>query len=231
MKKFMGIIPALLIAAAIVVLGFCLKAGFNSLAFKDREVGVKGLAEKVVKADEASWSMSYTLTGDELTSLYDQTTGTTKIITDFIKSSKIPETDITIGTPSVYDARADRYGSDKINYNYSLTVTVYVSTKQVDAVYAMCQAQGSLLSKGVPFTDTNVSYTYNGLNSIKPEMIAEATKNAREAADRFAADSQSVLGKIKSASQGQFEIDDIPADKPYMKKVRVVSSIVYYLED
>ena len=231
MKKISAFVPSLLIAVSIVILGFCLKAGFDSIAFKDREVEVKGLAEKHVKANEVSWRMSYTLTGDDLASLYNQTNGISGIIKDFLKGWKIPEADITVGTPSVYDARSDRYVSNNINYNYSVTVTVYVATDQVDAVYALCQDQGSLLSKGVPFTDTYVTYDYTLLNSIKPEMIAQATKNAREAADQFAADSESELGKIKNASQGQFSIEDIQGDKPYMKNVRVVSRVTYYLED
>lgn len=231
MKKFMQFVPALLIALSIVVLGFCLKAGFDALAFHDREVEVKGLAEKQVKANEASWSMTYTITGDDLVALYDQTKEKNNIIITFLKDSGIPEADVTVGTPSVYDASTDRYASNHASYRYTLTVTVSVSTSKVDAVYAMCQTQGSLLSKGVPFTDTSVAYDYTDLNSIKPAMIAEATKNAREAADRFAADSHSEVGKIKTASQGQFSIDDIPSGKPYMKAVRVVSRVVYYLED
>ena len=231
MKKISPFLPAVLIAVAIVILGFCLRSGFYALAFNDREVEVKGLAEKQVKANEASWSMTYTITGNELVGMYDQTKAINSKIVDFLKKSDIPEGDITLGTPSVYDASADRYGNNNVAYHYALTVRVSVSTSKVDAVYAMCQNQGSLLSQGVPFTDTYVSYDYSDLNSIKPAMIAEATKNAREAADRFAADSHSSVGKIKTATQGQFSIDDINTGKPYMKTVRVVSRVVYYLED
>jgi len=62
-------------------------------------------------------------------------------------------------------------------------------------------------------------------------MIAEATANARQAADKFASDSDSKLGKIKTASQGQFSIDNSDSSTPFIKKVRVVSTIIYYLED
>lgn len=95
----------------------------------------------------------------------------------------------------------------------------------------MVDKQGVLLARGIPFSGTYVNYTFNGLNKIKPEMIAEATKNAREAAAQFAKDSESTLGKIKTANQGQFSIDDLDSGKPYMKNVRVVSTVVYYLED
>ena len=91
--------------------------------------------------------------------------------------------------------------------------------------------QGELLAKGIAFSNNEISYDYTQLNSIKPEMIAEATKNAREAADRFAADSESRLGKIKNAEQGYFSIDDADPSTPYIKRVRVVTNITFYLED
>ena len=76
-----------------------------------------------------------------------------------------------------------------------------------------------------------MSYDYTSLNSIKPKMIEEATKNARAAAEKFAKDSDSKLGKIKKAYQGQFSIDDRDANTPYIKKIRVVTTIDYSLED
>ena len=77
----------------------------------------------------------------------------------------------------------------------------------------------------------NVVYEFTGLNSIKPGMIEEATKNARSAAEKFAKDSESELGKIKSAYQGQFSIEDRDANTPYIKRVRVVTTIDYSLEE
>ncbi len=97
------------------------------------------------------------------------------------------------------------------------------------------ERQTELLKQGIAIVagdyQYQTTYEYTDLNSIKPEMIAEATKNAREAANKFAEDSDSKLGKIKTASQGQFSIEDRDQYTPYLKKVRVVSSIVYYLND
>ncbi len=231
MKKISRFIPSLLIALAIVVLGLCLKGGFDNIAFKDRYVGVRGLAERQVKATTASWNLSYTLTGDDLSSLYEQVEGKNKIVIDFLKSAGIPESDITAQTPTIYDPTTNRYTTERPDYRYSITVTVSVSSDKVDAVYAMTQKQGELLTKGVPYSETMVNYSFTQLNSIKPEMVAEATKNAREVADRFAADSQSAVGKIKSATQGQFSIEDVESAKPYYKNVRIVTYVDYYLED
>ncbi|MBR4437566.1 MAG: SIMPL domain-containing protein, partial [Bacteroidales bacterium] len=74
------------------------------------------------------------------------------------------------------------------------------------------------------------SYEFTGLNELKPEMIAEATANARQAAQKFAEDSKSKLGKIKTANQGQFSVEDLDETTEFVKKVRVVTTIVYYLD-
>ena len=131
--------------------------------------------------------------------------------------------------------------SDNYNYKpgitprYSITSVVTVSSDQVDKVRGLILRQGDLLSMGIPVQaqdySNSISYDFTGLNDIKPEMIAEATRNAREAAKKFSDDSDSELGKIKSARQGQFTIEDRDAYTPYIKTVRVVTSLTYFLED
>ena len=110
-----------------------------------------------------------------------------------------------------------------------------VSTSQVDRVRSLIPRVGELLAKGVAISgdeySNQVQYDFTKLNAIKPQMIAEATKKAREAADKFAKDSDSKIGKIKSASQGLFEIDDRDQYTPYIKKVRVVTSLNFYIEN
>ena len=105
----------------------------------------------------------------------------------------------------------------------------------MDLVRSLIAEQGELLKRGIAVTGGdyryNVQYEYTGLNSIKPQMIEEATKNARQAAKKFAKDSESELGKIRHANQGQFTITDRDANTPYIKKVRVVTTIDYSLED
>ncbi len=111
---------------------------------------------------------------------------------------------------------------------------VTVSSSQVDKVHELINRQGELMERGIAITNdysNPITYDYTELNSIKPEMIAEATKNAREAANKFAEDSDSKLGKIKTAYQGQFSIEDRDQYTPYIKEVRVVTTLTYFLED
>lgn len=231
MKKLNAIIPSAIIGVAIVILGFALKAGIDNIAFRDREVTVKGLAEREVKADLVTWPISYSIAGDELSSLYDQVSRNNEKIITFLTSNGISREEISVTPPDTYNAMSNQYRSGTFNYNYSITSTVSVTTTKVDKVRELLNRQSELLKDGVAFSNSYINYQFTGLNKIKPEMIGEATKAARAAAAQFAADSESRVGKIKSANQGQFSIDDVDSSTPYMKKVRVVSTIVYYLED
>ena len=223
------IAPALISVA--VVLGFTLKAGIDNIAYRDREVTVRGLAEREVKADLVTWPITYSLAGNDLMTIYQKVNTNNEIIVKFLTSNGIPREEISVNPPDTYDRASNRYGSDSFNYNYAISCTVTVTTKQVDKVRELLGRQSDLLKEGIPFSNSYINYQFTGLNSIKPEMIAEATKNARAAAQQFAADSESRVGKIKTASQGQFSIDDSDSSTPFIKKVRVVSTIVYYLED
>lgn len=224
------IVGALLIAAGIFFLGLFIKSGIDNMAFRDRQVTVKGLAEREVQANRVTWPIQYSVAGDNLLQLYDQvTTYNTKIL-QWLTSNGIEESEISITPPDTYNATTNQYSSGNFRYNYSLTETVSVSTSKVEEVRRLLKRQSDLLKEGIPYSNSYINYEYTALNSIKPDMIAEATKNAREAAAQFAKDSGSKVGKMKTASQGQFSIEDEPSN-PFIKKVRVVSTIVYYLED
>lgn len=224
-------IPSLLIALSIVILGLCLKSGIDNFTFRDREVTVRGLAERQVLANEVTWPITFNIAGDDLTTIYDNVSRTDSIIVRFLTSSGITRDEISVAPPSTYNAAANQYGSSTFKYKYSLESTVTVTTKKVDKVRELLGRQAELLKEGVAFSNSYINYRYTDLNAIKPAMIEEATKNARLAADKFAADSHSKVGKIKTASQGQFTIDDSDSSTPWLKNVRVVSTIVYYIED
>lgn len=226
-----SVISAALIAVGIVVLGFVLKAGIDNIAFRDREVTVRGLAEREVPADLVTWPITYSLAGNDLQTLYNKVSSNNATIVKFLTSNGISQDEISVNPPDTYDATSNRYRSDSFNYNYSINCTVTVTTKKVQKVRELLNRQSELLKEGIAFSNSYINYQFTGLNSIKPEMIAEATKNARAAADQFAADSESRVGKIKTASQGQFSIEDSDSSTPFIKKVRVVSTIIYYLED
>lgn len=229
--KRTALISALILTAGIIIFGFILKSGIDNIAFRDREVRVRGLAEREVQADLVTWPITYSLAGNDLQSLYLNVKANNDIIVNFLSSNGISADEISVNPPSTYDSSTDRYNSDYRSNKYSISCTVTVTTRQVAKVRELLNRQSELLKDGIPFSNSYINYQFTGLNDIKPEMIAEATKNARAAATQFAADSESRLGKIKTASQGQFTIDDSDSSTPFIKKVRVVSSIVYYLED
>lgn len=231
MKKFTGFVPALLVAVAIVVLGLSLKAGIDNFSSRDRVVTVKGLAEREVQADLVTWPITYNIAGNDLGTMYDKVNDYNNTIISFLTSNGIDKDEISVNPPDTYDAASNRYRSDHFNYNYSIGCTVTVTTNKVDKVRELLRRQSELLKEGIAFSNSYINYQFTGLNAIKPQMLGEATKSAREAAAQFAADSDSRVGKIKTASQGQFSIEDSDSSTPYIKKVRVVSTIVYYLED
>ena len=234
MKRNNTIIAALLLTVGLIALGLCLRSGLYSFSSRDRVVDVKGLAEREVAANKVTWPIMFKEVGNDLPTVYQKVTATNAQIVEFLKTTGLTEQEISIGAPAVQDLTTDRYNNNPLPYNYAVTSIVTVSSSKVREVHNLINRQGELFSKGIAITNnyqTQISYDYTDLNSIKPEMIAEATENAREAAKKFADDSDSQLGKIKTARQGQFTIEDRDPTTPYIKKVRVVTSLTYYLED
>lgn len=235
MDNLKSLVPSLLLALGIVVLGLCVKSGMGSFSQNARVVTVKGLAEKEVKADKVIWPIVYKELGNDLNALYNTINKKNKVVLDLLASKGITADEITTSV-DVTDMDADAYTADRSPYRYRVSSIITVNTKKVDTVLALLKEQTSLIQKGVAVTFSNYSYPsiqfeYTGLNEIKPEMIKEATKNARKAAEQFAIDSESKLGKIKTANQGQFSISDRDQNTPYIKNVRVVTTIQYMLED
>ena len=237
MKKIMKNwkIEALILAIGMAVLGGQIEAGINDFVAKDRVVTVKGLAEMEVPADKVTWPLMYKEVGNDLSTLYNRISNTNKAIVDFLKQKGIAEDEISINAPEIIDMQAERYVGENKNYRYNVTTVITVTSKKVDLVRSLISEQGELLKQGIAITGGdyryNIQYDYTSLNEIKPQMIEEATKNAREAAEKFAKDSDSELGKIKRATQGQFSIDNRDANTPYIKRIRVVTTVEYSLED
>ena len=235
MKKIQFILPTLLIAISIFLLGLLIKSGIDNFAYRDRVVAVRGLAEKEVMANKVTWPIVVKQVGNDLSVIYGNITANNAKITDFLTSNGVQPDQILVQPPQIIDLQADRYNSSNQIYRYNVTSVVVVTSTDVKLVNELISRQTELLRQGIAISAGDYQYQtiyeYTSLNDIKPEMIAEATANARQAADKFAADSQSRLGKIKTASQGQFDISDRDPYTPYLKKVRVVSSIVFYLED
>ncbi|MBQ0024579.1 MAG: SIMPL domain-containing protein [Bacteroidales bacterium] len=223
----------LAIMAGLIVLGVMLPVTASKLKSYDRTVNVKGLCEKEVKADKAIWPLVFKAVGNDLATVYSQMESNCAVIKEFLVKGGISENEISVSAPAISDKFAQEYGSNDRTFRYVAKTTVTVCTKDVDKVLALMSDQMSLVRKGITLEsdwDARTEFSYESLNDIKPEMIEEATRNAREVAQKFAQDSESKLGKIKQASQGTFSIEDRDSNTPYIKKVRVVTSVVYYLK-
>ena len=226
---------AVILAIGMAVLGGQIEEGINDFVAKERVVTVKGLAEMEVPANKVTWPLMYKEVGIDLSTLYNKISNTNKTIVDFLKQKGITQEEISINAPEIIDMQAERYVGENKTYRYNVTTVITVTSNKVDLVRDLISEQSELLKQGIAITGGdyryNIQYDYTSLNEIKPQMIEEATKNAREAAQKFAKDSDSELGKIKRATQGQFSIDNRDANTPYIKRIRVVTTIEYSLED
>ena len=233
MKNY--VIESIIIATGLLLMGLFIENGLDGFSNKDRVVNVKGLAEMEVMANKVTWPLMYKEIGNDLTSLYNKINNTNKTIIDFLKENGIDDNEIIINAPEIIDLNADRYNTNNSPYRYNVTEIITVTSSKVHLVRKIIGEQSELLKQGIAITGGDymyrVNYEYTDLNSIKPSMIEEATKNARAAGEKFASDSDSKIGKIKRASQGQFSITDRDEFTPYIKKIRVVTTIDYYLED
>lgn len=233
-KETKSLLPSgAFIMIGLVVLGICLIMSVCKFKSYDRVVSVKGLCEKEVPADRVTWPLAYKLVGNELGTLYKEINQKNSIIIKFLNTNGIASEDIFVSAPQIIDLQADRYADQKRIFRYNVTSVITVATGQVDKVREIINKQTDLLAEGIALSSDDynykVSYDFTGLNTIKPQMIEVATANARAAAEKFAEDSKSKIGKIKNASQGQFSVNDRDANTPYIKNVRVVTSIDYYL--
>jgi len=235
------------ISRSLVVLGASLLLGFIALGWLlgnyavrvkkfDRTVVVKGLSEREVPADVAIWPLTFQQANNDLTALFAAVQKKNGLITEFLAGHGIARDAITVGAPGVTDRFAQAYGDTaNIPYRYTATSTVTVYTKDVEAARKAMNDVISLGQKGVALSGEGyqgqTQFEFTGLAQLKPEMVEEATKNARAVAEKFAADSESRLGRIRSAQQGQFSIENRDSTTPHIKKVRVVSTVEYHLAD
>lgn len=235
MKKSNVIYLGAAFVLGMLILGGSLVLMVNNLKSYDRCVTVKGLCEKEVMADKVIWPIMYKQGGNELGELYNTVEDMNATIVMFLKDAGVSDDEITMNAPSILDTRTNLYGERK-EYHYIVTAGVTVCSEKVELIVKLQTEQAKLYEKGIPVGmgenwSYPTTYSFTALNDIKPGMIEEATINARQAAEKFAKDSKSKLGKIKNATQGQFSVSDRDSNTPYIKNVRVVTNVVYYLKD
>lgn len=235
MKIDMKLLQAAILAVSIAFLGLCIKWGIDDFANKDRNVTVKGLAEKEVEADKVTWPIPTKELGNDLPELYQRINTTTAKVKAFLKQHGIKDDEINVNAPVVIDLNADQYSNNNRGFRYNITSTITVTSQNVKLVRSIMAKQGELLKQGVAVLDggyeNRITYEYVGFKKMKPQMMQEAIKNAEATAQEFATNSNSKLNKITKADQGQFSIDDRDANTPHIKKVRVVTTITYSLKD
>lgn len=230
----------------LLLCGWVLGAQIKAMKQADRYVTVKGLVERTVKADRGSWSVSFKEAGDDLPSVYQKSATDKNTVIAFFHQQGFSDSELTVGQVSASDRETAEYSNGQHLPRFTVTQSVNLITHDVDKLARAGQQTDKLVQQGIVIAGgAGVQYQFTGLNALKPDMITEATRNARSSADRFAADSGAKVGSIRSANQGTFSIsapdaaaaalnpeegsDSSSEASSIMKKVRVVATIDYYL--
>ena len=227
----------ILICISIVIAGYFVGNMHKTGKKYDRFVQVKGLSEREVNADLAVWPINITLTGNDLNTLKSDIESQNSEVYNFFIAQGFYKNELTKGSTNINDVRADIYNSNFQNntFRYLAKSEFTVRTNDIDKLQNALSESLELMSKGIILGSKNtwrpIEYIFTGLNELKPPMIEEATKNAREVAEKFARDSDAQVGEIRMASQGLFSITDRDENTPQIKLVRVVSTIDFQLEN
>ncbi len=223
----LGLCLALGLAVFGVQVGRAVKLGREF----DRYLSVKGLSEKEEKANLAIWPIHFSVSAEDLGQLKENMESSRQIVLDFLKEHGFDSKEITFGLPTVNDRIDERTRKSNL-VRYRGTVTLVVRSSNVDTVKKAIQEADGMLSKGVTLEEgqERVEFIFNALNEVKPGMIKDATANARAAAEKFALDSHATVGRIRHAAQGEFEIENRDAASPEWKRLRVVTTVDFFLE-
>lgn len=231
-----GFLLGLFIFLGLAALGYLLANAALQVKHLERTVSVKGLSEREYQADIVIWPIQFAVADNSLEGLYGAIDAGTAKIRAFLQQQGIDASEITVASPAIVDKSAQQYGSEpRAEFRYTALQTVTVYSGNIEGVRMLMGRLSELGKQGIVFTGGDyqyqTEYLFTRLNDVKPDMIEESTRAAREVAEKFALDSQSTLGKIKTASQGQFSISERDKNNPHIKKVRVVSTVEYYLSD
>lgn len=231
------IAPALVLGSTLAIglvwSGSYLKDAVQLWKQADRVVSVKGLAEQEVAADLVLWPVSFSVSADSLADLYQVIDTDRNKIRTFLKQAGFKEEELSFAAPVVQDLWANQYGEQRPPLRYKADAVLLVRSQQVDRVKTTQPESAQLVSQGVLLTQSyehKIQYIFTRLNEIKPQMIADATANARQAAAQFAKDADAEVGAIRSAQQGYFSVSDLDSYTPEVKQVRVVTSVEYSLD-
>ncbi|AIL12981.1 hypothetical protein IM40_04830 [Candidatus Paracaedimonas acanthamoebae] len=235
-----ALILGLLISIGLSLSGFFIFKGIQSLKLAERYVTVKGLVERTVKSDRADWEIAIRLSGDNLADLYKQVSEQKTKVQEFLQTVGFEEAEIKSSSPQVNDTHARDWGGQLPPHRFIVDLSLKIITQKVDLIEETSRHLGELIKEGIAISRSDIRYQYTQFRELRPEMLAEATKNARELAQQFAADSGSRIGAIRRSNQGVFRImsaDALPTEdfnsghNSLIKKIRVVSTIDFFLTD
>jgi len=230
------VLVALIISAGIAACGYFASRTLYNAKVAVNTAQAKGLAERIVSADQATWTIGYSVSGKtkaEVPALYQQAEDQQKQIVEILRKSGFTdeEIDIEIINYSMREYRDEN--QTLVDENHHLGGTLSISTKQVELVAPARAEVNKLLAQGLDISNRSPTYSFTKINDIKPEMLKEAAQNARIAAAEFAENAGAKVGKIRSAYQGGFMIGDAGEanSSSLLKEVRVVTTIDFYLTD
>lgn len=208
-----------------IIMSFALFLSAQDFSKQGSYVEVKGLSEKIVKADTAIWSLSFEVKSNNIDTLYADIEKNITVIKSYLKEKGFEDTEINVAPVNIYQ---DTYKDAAFRYNSTNQVSVY--TKKVDLAKSSSNGTLLLVKRGVVLNQNFISFEFSDLNSIKPEMLAEAIKNARDTASQFADNSGSQVGSVTRGNQGVFDITDKDPGSPEYKKIRLVSTLRFLLK-
>ena len=240
-----GIVPAVLLALGLLGAGALVGVNIPRLRTADRTVTVKGVAEREARADLAIWPLRLVATDDDLTAANARLAENAQSVRAFLAAQGLgagANTEVVVQDFTVTDARSNQ-GSYTPGSRFVIRETIVVRSTDVARVQAAAQrvadlvGAGVVLSSGQEYGGGGPTFLFTRLDALKAPMIAEATAQARRAAEQFARDSRSGLGGIRSAAEGYFEVlprDQAPGisqESQVVKTVRVVTTVAYGLDD
>ena len=213
-----------IIGSALLIFSIVFFFSADNFSKQGSYVEVKGLSEKIVKADVAVWSINFEVKSNNVDSLYADIDKNVNTIKSFLKEKGFEEGEINVAPVNIYQ---DTYKDALFRYNSSTQLSVY--TNKVDAVKSASKDTLVLVKKGIVMNQNSIAFQFSGINSVKPEMLSEAMKNARDTAQNIAKESGSSLGSLHRGNQGVFDITDKDPGSPEYKKIRLVSTMQFLL--
>lgn len=230
MKSVLG---SLFIALGVLGAGLLMSQAVVKFKTLDRDVEVRGLAERVVDSNHAIWSMSFSASSEQLADVNSKILQLQSQVIQFVTEQGFRAEEVSKAALQITDKTTQEYSEAK-GPRFIARGEVIVSTGKVQEATAASQKTDELLKRGVALSSSQVRYYFTDLNAIKPAMLEEATLSAREAAQSFARSAGAEVGEIKKATQGLFTISsplvDYDSESSVKKKVRVVTQVVFYLD-